>query len=320
MKDSLKQSKLNETTQKEAINSHSMLKNIKKWFHIIRPKTLLVSMACVIMPVALAFNQCESNWLPAAICLIFAIMAQITSNLANDYADFKTGSDNVNSLGPERKLVSGEVSSKSMLSAIIISVSICFLTGLTLIYWGGWILLPFGLLIIAVAFCYSMGPVPLSYHALGDAAVILFFGMIPAIFTYFILTKDINMEIATAGFAMGLVVDELLIVNNIRDAEEDILHNKKTTVGIFGKKFMKTVFLLNPLIACGLGFYFMKDICDYKVWAIAIIPLIVYSLTIYRKLNKCEGKQFNALLGKASLESLIFAITILAATLTAQLP
>ena len=292
-----------------------MLKNIKKWGSIIRPRTLPVSMASVIMAIALSFVKDERQWLPAALCLLFAVLAQIVSNLANDYADFKTGSDNENSLGPERKLVSGEITAKTMLKAIIIAASVCFLVGLSLLYWGGWILLPFGLLIMAVAFCYSMGPFPLSYHALGDVAVILFFGIVPITFTYYILTKEINWGIITAGIAMGLVVDELLIVNNVRDEEEDKLHNKKTTVGIFGSKFMKVVFLLNPFIACGLGFYFMRDICDYKVWAIAIIPMLIYSVIVSIRLNKYKGKQLNALLGQASLEALIFALTVVVVTL-----
>lgn len=296
-----------------------MLRNIKKWFHAIRPKTLLVSMASVIMAVALAFDKAESQWLPAALCLIFAVLAQATSNLVNDYADFKAGSDNAESLGPDRKLVSGEITPKAMLTAITILVSTCFLVGLTLIYWGGWILLPFGLLIIAAAFCYSLGPLPLSYNALGDVAVILFFGIIPVTFTYFILTKEICWEILAAGFSMGLVVDELLIVNNIRDEKEDATHNKITTVGIFGAKFMKIVFLLNPIIACALGFYFTKDICGYKIWAIAIIPLIVYSIILYRKISTYQGRQLNELLGKASMEAIIFALTIVIVVLIGSL-
>ena len=292
-----------------------MLKSIKKWFFAVRPYSFFVSMSTVVMSAAIAFSEGQVKWLPAILCLIFAVLAQTTSNLVNDYADFKTGCDNENSLGKDRKLVSGEITPKSMRIAISIAATLCLIVGLPLIYWGGWILLPFGLLIIAAAFCYSMGPIPLSYKALGDIAVILFFGIIPVTFTYYILTKEVNWEIVAAGFAMGLVVDELLIVNNVRDEEEDKLYNKVTTVGIFGSKFMKIVFLLNPLIACGLGFYFMKDICDYQVWAIAIIPLIAYSLNLYRKLNKYEGKELNELLGKSSSLSMIFAITIVIASL-----
>lgn len=292
-----------------------MIASIKKWFYAIRPYSFFVSMATVVLSAAIAFNEGYIQWLPAILCLVFAVMAQITSNLVNDYADFKTGSDNENSMGKDRKLVSGEITPKQMLIAITISAILCLLVGLPLIFWGGWILLPFGLLIIAAAFCYSLGPLPLSYKALGDVAVILFFGIIPVTFTYFILTKKITLEIVSAGFAMGLVVDELLIVNNVRDVEEDKLHNKITTAVLFGKEFMMKVFLLNPLIACALGFYFLRDVCDYKVWAIAIIPMIIYSINLYKKLRKFEGKQLNALLGKASFEAILFAVMVVAVAL-----
>lgn len=292
-----------------------MIASIKKWFYAIRPYSFFVSMATVVLSAAIAFNEGYIQWLPAILCLIFAVMAQITSNLVNDYADFKTGSDNENSMGKDRKLVTGEITPKQMLIAITISAILCLLVGLPLIFWGGWILLPFGLLIIAAAFCYSLGPLPLSYKALGDVAVILFFGIIPVTFTYFILTKKITLEIVSAGLAMGLVVDELLIVNNIRDVEEDKLHNKITTAVLFGKEFMMKVFLFNPLIACALGFYFLRDVCDYKVWAIAIIPMIIYSINLYIKLRKFEGKQLNALLGKASFEAILFAVMVVAVAL-----
>lgn len=292
-----------------------MIASIKKWFYAIRPYSFFVSMATVVLSAAIAFNEGYIQWLPAILCLVFAVMAQITSNLVNDYADFKTGSDNENSMGKDRKLVTGEITPKQMLIAITISAILCLLVGLPLIFWGGWILLPFGLLIIAAAFCYSLGPLPLSYKALGDVAVILFFGIIPVTFTYFILTKKITLEIVSAGFAMGLVVDELLIVNNVRDVEEDKLHNKITTAVLFGKEFMMKVFLFNPLIACALGFYFLKDVCDYRVWAIAIIPMIIYSINLYIKLRKFEGKQLNALLGKASFEAILFAVMVVAVAL-----
>lgn len=291
-----------------------MFASIKKWFYAIRPYSFFVSMATVVMSAAIAFNEGYIQWLPAILCLIFAVMAQITSNLVNDYADFKTGSDNENSMGKDRKLVTGEITPKQMLIAITISAILCLLVGLPLIFWGGWILLPIGLLIIAAAFCYSLGPLPLSYKALGDVAVILFFGIIPVTFTYFILTKKITLEIVTAGFAMGLVVDELLIVNNVRDVEEDKLHNKITTAVLLGKEFMMKVFLFNPLIACALGFYFLRNVCDYIVWMILIIPMIIYSINLYRKLRKYEGKQLNALLGKASFEAIIFAAIVVVAT------
>ena len=114
-----------------------MLKSIKKWFFAIRPYSFFVSMSTVIMSAAIAFSEGHVKWLPAALCLLFAVLAQTTSNLVNDYADFQTGCDNENSLSKDRKLVSGEITQKEMRIAIFISAVLCLLVGLPLIYWGG---------------------------------------------------------------------------------------------------------------------------------------------------------------------------------------
>ena len=78
----------------------------KYWIQAARPKTLLVSMAPVVMSVAIAFLFVDINWIPAIICLVFAVMAQILSNFVNDYADGIKGADNER-LGPQRMVASG---------------------------------------------------------------------------------------------------------------------------------------------------------------------------------------------------------------------
>lgn len=276
----------------------------------MRPETLPVSMAPVIMAAALAFPTDKFQFLPFLLCLIFAVLAQITSNFVNDYADFKNNGDDSERIGPERMVASGKIKSRDMMTAFIVTVSFAFLVGLSLIYWGGWILFPFGIMIIIVAFAYSLGPFPLSYNGLGDVAVILFYGMIPVTFTYYILTGSFTLTVIIAGFSIGIVVDELMIVNNYRDVEQDASHNKKTTVVLFGKKFMKVIFLLNPFVAVFLGFYFMKDFCDIKIWEIVVIPFLIYSLIVVMKFNKSEGKQFNRLIGMASLEAVLFSLIV----------
>ena len=45
--------------------------------------------------------------------------------------------------------------------------------------YGGWELVAAGAACIVFAWFYTAGPYPLAYHGLGDAAVILFFGLVP---------------------------------------------------------------------------------------------------------------------------------------------
>ena len=276
----------------------------KYWIQAARPKTLLVSMAPVIMSVAIVSIYKEINWLPAVICLVFALMAQILSNFVNDYSDGIKGADNER-LGPQRMVASGLISPSKMRKGIIVWSVLTFLVGCTLLYWGGLILLPFGIIILLCALAYSSGPYPLSRHALGDVAVIVFYGIAPVVLTFFIQTGFVDYNILLSGSAIGLVANNLLIVNNYRDAEQDSKNNKKTTVTVFGKRFMKCVYFLNPIIAVLLAcLVFNTSIFLY------LIPFLVYSLFVDIKFSKSNGVALNKLIGMSSLEAIIFALSI----------
>lgn len=278
---------------------------LKYWIQAARPKTLPVSMAPVFMSVALASIYNRINLLPAIICLIFAIMAQILSNFVNDYADGIKGADN-DRLGPQRMVASGLISPIKMRKGIIVWGTLTFILGCTLLIYGGWILLPFGIIILLCAMAYSAGPFPLSRHALGDAAVVLFYGIAPVVLTFFIQTGFVNWQITVSGLAIGIVANNLLIVNNYRDVEQDKIHGKTTTVTLFGKRFMKCVYFLNPIVAIALIYLVFQDIAIVCY----LMPFLIYSIFVDIKFVKAKGLEFNELIGVSSLEAIVFAITV----------
>ena len=265
-------------------------------------------MSPVLMSIALSSIYAEIAWLTAVICFVFALLAQVASNYINDYSDGVKGSD-AHRLGPQRMVASGLIPPKMMLRATLIVLALSFSLGCSLLFWGGWVLLPFGLLILLCALAYSWGPFPLSYHALGDVAVILFYGVAPVTLTFFIQTGFVDYHIIIAGFAIGAVVDNLLIVNNYRDYCQDKANGKKTTVILFGRKFMRMVYLLNPFVAVLLGLCFIDR--PYYLWLLASLPFLAYSVSVDRKFVKAEGVEFNKLIGLSSLESLFFSVTVI---------
>lgn len=278
----------------------------KYWIKAARPKTLLVSIAPVIMSIAIAYLFDDIKWTAAVICLIFAVMAQILSNFANDYADGMKGADNQR-LGPKRMVASGLISPQKMLRGIVIWGVLTFLVGCTLLYWGSWILLPFGIVILLCAFAYSAGPFPLSRHALGDVAVVLFYGIAPVVLTFFIQVGYVNYQIIIAGLAIGIIANNLLIVNNYRDAEQDAETGKKTTVTVLGKRFMRLVFYLNPIISIVLIYLVFEN----YILLYTFIPFLVYSIFVSYRFAKAKGMEFNKLIAMSSFEAVLFALTVI---------
>ena len=66
---------------------------VKDWISAARPRTLPASASPVIAASAYAFYAGTFRWVPAVLCLLFALLAQVASNMANDYFDYVKGSD-----------------------------------------------------------------------------------------------------------------------------------------------------------------------------------------------------------------------------------
>lgn len=66
---------------------------IKNWIEAMRLRTLPVSMAGVLAGCGCAQWQDGFSIVPALLCLLFALSAQIASNFGNEYYDYKNGMD-----------------------------------------------------------------------------------------------------------------------------------------------------------------------------------------------------------------------------------
>ena len=96
----------------------------KSWISAARPRTLPASASPVIAASAYAFYAGTFRWAPALLCLLFALLAQIASNLANDYFDYVKGSDTAQRVGPRRAVASGDISPRAMLVASFVVLGV----------------------------------------------------------------------------------------------------------------------------------------------------------------------------------------------------
>ena len=99
----------------------------------MRLRTLPVSCAGVIAGTACAIAAGGFELLPALICLLFAIIAQIASNFANEYYDYKGGLDRKGREGFRRGVTEGDISPQAMKRATYLLLAIDSLLGCSLI-------------------------------------------------------------------------------------------------------------------------------------------------------------------------------------------
>lgn len=288
---------------------------IKSWIEAMRLRTLPVSVAGVIAGTGCAIMLDSFKAAPALACLVFAILAQIAANFGNEYYDFKNGIDRKGRAGFRRGVTEGEIDPESMKRATFIVLALAAVVGCTMLFYGPWWLIIVGVLIMMFALAYSAGPYPLSHHGLGDLAVIIFFGIIPVTFTCFLQTGDgdgMNIIVPTS-LAVGLLAANVLIVNNYRDMEDDAAVGKRTTVVIFGRKFMGLTYLLSGIT----GMAVMLPVwVRLPLWALAVpVLFVILHLKVWLKLRRAAGTELNPLLGRTAVNLLVFSLLFISASL-----
>ena len=287
-----------------------MNRQLKIWLECFRLRTLPVSLSGVIIAIGLAKNQNRFQWVPALLCLAFALLAQIASNTANEYFDYLHGADKPGRVGPRRGVTEGDIRPSTLRNVTFGLLALAGAVGCCLIPYGGWWLLPVGIVIALGALAYSAGPYPLSYHGLGELMVFIFFGLVPVNLTYYVMTLWFDPWVFQFSVAIGLLGVNVLLVNNYRDVEDDREAGKRTSVVIFGRKAAAWAYLINGYAAMAvLAVFWLFYALLASMW-ILLIPAAYLALhtASWYKLRHRNGAALNPLLGETARNMLIFTI------------
>ena len=298
--------------------------SVKAWLLATRPKKLSAAAVPVMIGTAFAWRNTSEqfNWIPAILCLLFAWIMQIDSNLVNDYFDFKKGNDDETRLGPKRACSEGWITSDAMVWGILITTLLGCMTGIPLILYGGLEMVMVGIACVVFCFLYTT---LFSYHGLGDILVLLFFGIIPVCCTYYVcmpLHQQIPTgEVIASSIACGLAIDALLIVNNYRDIDNDRSNGKITLAVRLGESKTRRLYESIGYIAAGImiirvffdSYQTDKLIPTYALYLIYII-LHRQSYQEMKRINK--GAKLNQVLGLTARNILVFGLLSVAAILS----
>ena len=202
--------------------------DVKIWLSAFRLRTLPLALSCIAMGGFLAASADAFRWDIFLLCILTTIFLQILSNLANDYGDSIHGADSLDRKGPSRAVQSGAISAHQMKVAVIVFVILCLASGISLLVvsfgWNWKAMLFFfalGLLSILAAVAYTVGKRPYGYAGLGDFSVLIFFGLVGVMGSYYLFTKELSWYQILPALSCGFFSIGVLIINNIRDIESD---------------------------------------------------------------------------------------------------
>ena len=296
------------------------------WILATRPKTLLAIICPILLGLSAVLVEIQEQklmldhiqWSVLPLILICGILIQIICNFANDLYDHIKGADTKDRIGPERMVQTGLISPRSMRYALFILVLITVVIGSILVYIGGWNILLIGLASIFLAFAYTSGPFPLSYLGLGEPFVLIFFGPVPVYGTIHLLAGEIGIVnyrlVLYLILSLGIssISTALMVVNNIRDREQDIKVNKRTVSVRLGDKlcryeyfFWLCISAITPLITFFLG------MTSTVLIIYLVVPYMLNLLFLSWRAN--SNQQFADLLSKTAQLLPIYSVLLILA-------
>ena len=278
------------------------------WIAAIRPKTLGAAIAPVLVGTAMAWDAGGFHALAALCALLGALLIQIGTNFSNDYADFLKGADTSARKGPMRVTQAGLVTPATMKRATVLVFALAFAVGLYLIWRGGWPILVIGVLSILAGVLYTVGRYSLAYLGVADLFVLVFFGPVAVGGTYYVQALEINAVVLIVGLAPGLLSVAILLVNNIRDVEEDRQAGKKTLIVRLGKRFGIGLYGFCVAVAVLIPLWLFL-ITGQHPWAVAVMLVVLFALPILHDLfTESDSAALNPLLGATGRMLLIYSI------------
>ena len=234
----------------------------------------------------------SETWLCLLFAALTAILLQILSNLANDYGDFKKGTDSAKRVGPQREMQSGTITEREMKRGLAFTAALCLISGALLIFvfaklaWQELtVFATLGIGAVLAALFYTLGKRPYGYRGLGDLFCFLFFGLVAVGGTYYLSTKSLDFSVLLPASAMGFLSNAVLNINNMRDYENDKASGKNSLVVKLGlkKAFIYHCLLIGGAFVCLIIYLILHHSAWYSYLFVVLLLLFLKDIIAIKK-------------------------------------
>ncbi|TAH16240.1 MAG: 1,4-dihydroxy-2-naphthoate polyprenyltransferase [Runella slithyformis] len=290
---------------------------MNSWVSAARPRTLPLALSSILMGNFLAAAANQFDWAIGALACLTTILLQVLSNLANDYGDAVNGKDTDARVGPARAVQSGAISAEAMRRAMGLFALLSLGAGVGLLYVAlqnataqtFWVFLGIGVLAIVAAVTYTAGKNPYGYVGLGDLSVLVFFGWVGVLGSYYLQTQRIDFTLLLPASSCGLFAVGVLNLNNMRDIESDALTGKRSIPVRLGRAKSVVYHWLLLLIgmACSVGFLFINQPTKPLQWLFLLsFPLFIRNGMVVSKTQ--NPRDLDPYLKQMALSTLLFVL------------
>lgn len=228
------------------------------WFQLIRPMTLTGTISPLLAGTLFAAAGGPIRIDVLIALFTSALLIQMTTNMLNDFYDFRNGQDQDKWVtdstkgvdhGPAYRTIP-YVAGAMLLGAVGAGLWLAFSTNL-------WVM-AVGIIGIYAGYAYSAGTNSFSSLGLGEFVAAIFLGPVVTILAYVVQGHSINLAIAAISLPFALLIASMVLTNNIRDIEKDRAF--RTTLAIhlgrsYAVRLLATLLILPYFVVILLTIY-----------------------------------------------------------------
>lgn len=260
------------------------MSSIKDYFLSTRPAFLIITLLGCLLGLSIPGSTSSSTWLMNLLGIAVAILAHAGANLLNDYFDHLNGSDECNHDRISPFTGGSRYIQKQILTPIqIYSLAVCLLAlsialGLYICYKNSWGLLPIGIFGILMAWAYSAKPFQLMSKGIyGEIAIAIAWSTLVIGFAS-LQIGQLAYKAIPSGLAFGLMVSNILLVNQVPDIRADTLAGKMTLAAKCGIQHVWVwyVGIFTAAYILQIVSIAINDISNGSLVTIAVLPAFIY--------------------------------------------
>lgn len=283
------------------------------WFKETRPQFLFLSIVLTFLGSAISWYYGSFNLGYALLAGFGLLLTHGSSNAINDYFDYKSGIDlNVERTpfsGGSGLVPEGKLPLKHALWVGIFTSATALVIGVFFVIVSGWQLIP--LLIVAILCLVLYTPVILK-TPWPEWSPGLGLGVLPILGFYFVQTGRYDWVVLVASIPSGILVHNLLLLNEFPDVEADRIGGRKTTPIVFGMEAAGRFFRITTIsvYAWIIGCVLATLITGTVVMPVyCLISLLTFPLAAKAMQGSKEYKDMKKLVPALSSNVLFILIT-----------
>jgi 1,4-dihydroxy-2-naphthoate octaprenyltransferase len=164
-----------------------------------------------------------------------------------------------------------------------------------------------GILSILAAIAYTVGKKPYGYAGLGDLSVLIFFGLVGVMGSYYLFAKSIQPLQILPALSCGFFSIGVLNINNIRDIESDRKAGKFSIPVRVGKA--KATIYHWFLLGCGLLAAVVYSALTFESgWQFLFVLTVPLFIRIGAAVQRKPSQELDPYLKQMALSTLLFVL------------